>query len=413
MRDNRCCAAAGGPACRALDRRTVLAGAAGALLGGALIGSPRAGARAAAPASPATEGFDPTLARRLQQALDDAVATSNGSIPGAILHVERAGHGSWTGAAGLSQLDPAVAMRPGDRFGAGSIVKPFVAATVLRLAEDGRFALDAALPSVLPAEVTERFPHAPQITVRMLLGHRSGLPDWSTADTDAAAARDPGRVWQVSEFLDLAAAQEQAFPPGTDYAYSNTNYTLLGLVVERATGRSWRDAVTDRVVKPLKLAASALPAPGDRSLGGAHAHGYAEAEGKLRDITTVDPSMAGAAGGNSLVTSVSDLVRFLDGLLAGKLFRRPETLRAMLDFKPAAGCPTCEPGQVGYGLGLLRRVLPGGVETVDHLGGAAGYRAYVARLRGQQVTLATAMNSLADPSMLVLPVLGAFANPPR
>jgi D-alanyl-D-alanine carboxypeptidase len=396
------------PGGRAFARRTVLAGAVGIPLGGALGWPFRIGARAETLASPAPEGFDPALAARLQQALDRIVVASNGSIPGVLLHVEVTGRGRWAGAAGLAQFDPDVAMRPGDRVGVGSIVKPFVAATVLQLVEDGRFGLDAALPDVLPTDVTERFPHAPHITVRMLLGHRSGLPDWNSPEVEAEAARDPGRVWQASEFLDLAAAQEQTFPPGTDYAYSNTNYTLLGLVVERATGRSWRDEVTDRVVEPLGLAASALPAPGDRSLGGPHAHGYAEADGKLLDITTVDPSMAGTAGGNSLVTSAGDLVGFLDGLLAGKLFRRPETLQAMLDFKPASGCPTCEPGQVGYGLGLLRRVLPGGIETVDHLGGAAGYRAYAARLQGQQVTLAVAMNSMADPSLLVFPVLAAF-----
>src|SRR5262245_59161225 len=217
--------AAAGPATRAIDRRMVLAGAAGAVLGGALAGPSRAGARTATRPSPVTEGFDSALARRLQQALDDVVATSNGGIPGALLHVEAMGHGSWAGAAGLAQLDPDVAMLPGDRFGAGSIVKPFVAATVLQLVEDGRFALDAALPDVLPAEVTARFPHAPHITVRMLLGHRSGLPDWDSPDVEAASGRDPGKVWQVAELLDLAAAQEQAFPPGTDYAYSNTNYT--------------------------------------------------------------------------------------------------------------------------------------------------------------------------------------------
>jgi D-alanyl-D-alanine carboxypeptidase len=412
MRDDHRSAAAGGPARRAIDRRTVLAGAAGALLGGALAGPSRAGARGATPASPAAGRFDPELARRLQQALDDVVASSSGTIPGTILHVERAGHGSWSGTAGLGQLDPDVAIRPGDRFCAGSIVKPFVATTVLQLVEGGRFTLDATLPGVLPADVTDRFPSAPQVTVRMLLGHRSGLPDWSTAATDAAAARDPGRVWRVSEFLDLAAAQPPAFPPGTDYGYSNTNYTLLGLVVERATGRGWRDEVTDRVIEPLELKETALPAPGNRALGEPHAHGYMEVDGQRIDATAVDPSMAGAAGGHALVTTVGDLVRFLDALLAGRLFRHGETLQAMLDFKPAAGCATCEPGQVGYGLGLLRRALPGGVETIDHLGGAGGYFAYVGRLPRQQVTLAAAINSSADPSPLLLPVLGAFANLP-
>jgi D-alanyl-D-alanine carboxypeptidase len=300
-------------------------------------------------------------------------------------------------------------MRPDDRVGAGSIVKPFVAATVLQLVEGGSFTLDAALPDVLPADVTDRFPGASEITVRMLLGHRSGLPEWNSPAIAAEVGEDLGRVWTESEFLDLAAAQEPAFPPGTDYAYSNTNYTLLGMIIEQATGRGWREEVTDRVIAPLKLEATALPEPGDRSLGGPHAHGYMDVTGELLDVTTADPSMAGAAGGNALVSSGHDLVRFLDALLAGRLFQRPETLEAMLDFQPAAG----EPGQVGYGLRLLQRVFPGGLETIDHLGGAVGYWAYVARLTGQEMTMALALNGkIADPSPFILPVVEALATPP-
>lgn len=407
MRTTPRSAAANESSSRVIGRRTVLAGATGALLGAAFAWPTTAGARQATPASPAAAPFDPMLARQLQQVLDDVLAAAGGTIPGMVLHVAHAGHGSWSGASGLAQIDPEVAMHPGDRFGAGSIVKPFVATTVLQLVENGAFALDATLPDVLPADVTDRFPQASEVTVRMLLGHRSGLPDWDSPAVDAEAARDPGKVWTESELLDVAAAQEPAFAPGTNYAYSNTNYTLLGLVIEEATGRSWRDEVTDRVIRPLKLAATALPAPGDHSLGGPHAHGYGEVNGELLDVTTVDPSMAGAAGGNSLISSTGDLVGFLDALLAGRLFQRPETLEAMLDFQPAEG----EPGQVGYGLGLLQRVLPGGIETIDHLGGAVGYRAYVARLPAQRMTMALAMNSLADPSALILPVLDALANP--
>ena len=191
--------------------------------------------------------------------LDDAIAAASGTVPGVVLHVARAGHGSWQGASGLAQIDPEVAMRPDDRVGIGSIVKPFVAATTLQLVEDGSLSLDATLPDVLPADVTDRFPQASEVTVRMLLGHRSGLPEWDSPAIDAEAARDPSRIWTASEFLDLAAAQEPTFPPGTDYAYSNTNYTLVGLIIERATGRGWRDEVTDRVITPLGLEATALP----------------------------------------------------------------------------------------------------------------------------------------------------------
>jgi D-alanyl-D-alanine carboxypeptidase len=405
MRDDHCSTAADGPTSRAMNRRTVLAGAAGALVGVALSWPSQPGARAASPESLADVPFDPLLARRLQQALDDAVAGSNGKIPGAILHAERAGHGSWTGSSGLGRLQPDVAIRPGDRFRAGSVVKPFVATTVLQLVERGRFTLNAALPSVLPADVTGRFPSAPKITVRMLLGHRSGLPEWDTPAIDAIAARDPARVWQVLEFLDLAAVQKPAFAPGARYAYSNTNYTILALIIEHTTDRSWRQEVTDRVIRPLGLRATVLPAPGNRSAMGPYAHGYLEVNGRVVDTSSLDPSMAGAAGGNSLVTTVRDLVRFLDALLAGRLFRRRETLKAMLTFKPAPD----QGGQVGYGLGIERRMAPGGVELIGHLGGAGGYFAYVGRLPRQKVTFATAMNSSADPSPLLLPVFRALA----
>src|SRR5829696_5509681 len=405
MRDARFSAAADGIASRKINRRTALAGAFGALFGIALTRPSQVWGHAATPTASADAPFDPTLARRLQTILDDAVASSGGGIPGALLHVEHDGHGGWTGASGFGQLDPDVAIQPGDRFSSGSIVKPFVAATVLQLAEGGHFTLDASLPAVLPADVISRFTGASEITVRMLLGHRSGLPDWDSSDVDASIVSDLGKNWTDSDLLDLAPAKESLFSPGTDYSYSNTNYTLLGLIIEHATGADWRDEVTNGVIKPLELEATALPAPGDRSLGGPHAHGYVDVNGELLDVSTADPSMFGAAGGNALVTSVSDLVRFMNALLAGRLFQHPETLNAMLDFKPA----TEEPGQIGYGLGLLQRALPGGIETIDHLGGAIGYRAYVARLPHQQVTLATAMNSLADPSLLVLPVLGAFA----
>jgi D-alanyl-D-alanine carboxypeptidase len=297
-------------------------------------------------------------------------------------------------------------MRAGDRFRAGSIVKPFVAATVLQLVERGRFTLDTTLPHVLPANVVDRFPTAPRITLRMLLAHRSGLADWSTPATDVAAARDPARVWKVSESLDLAAAKKPLFAPGTRYAYSNTEYTLLGLVIEHATGRSWQQEVTDRVIRPLRLRATALPAPGNRSWAGPYAHGYLEANGKVYDVSSVDPSMAGAAGGHALATTGGDLVRFLDALLAGRLFRRPETLRQMLTFAPAPDVG----GQVGYGLGIERRVAPGGIELIGHLGGAGGYYAYVGRLPRQQVTFAAAMNSSADPSLLLFPVFRTLAN---
>ena len=113
----------------------------------------------------------------------------------------------------------------------------------------------------------------------MLLGHRAGIPDWDSPAIDEQVARDPAKVWKVAEFLDLAAAKPPLFAPGTSFSYSNTDYTLLGLIIERITGRSWRHEVTRRVIRPLRLARTALPAPGQRSIKGPLAHGYLEIDG--------------------------------------------------------------------------------------------------------------------------------------
>ena len=314
--------------------------------------------------------------------------------------------GAWTGAAGLGRVAPDVPMRPLDRFRAGSIAKPFVSVVVLQLVERGWLSLDARLPDVLPASVVDRFPTATDITVRMLLGHRSGIPEWDLAAQDDYIARHPEKIWTIEEILDLAAAQPPAFAPGTSYQYSNTDYNLLGLIIERISRGSWRLEVLRRVVRPLRLTHTSLPAPGDRAVKGAHAHGYGVLDGRLIDLTSTDPSMAGAAGGGALVTTVADLAQFLDALLRGRLFRHPDTLKRMLEFEPAPD----QGGQVGYGLGIELREAPGGIELIGHLGSAAGYCSYVGRLHPQNVTMSFDLNWQTDPTPLFLPALQVLAS---
>jgi D-alanyl-D-alanine carboxypeptidase len=396
---------ADGGGSRSVDRRTLLLGAAGALAAVGLAEPARAAERVTEVAARSKPRVDPALARRLQRALRDALADPGTTAPGVILHVHSPKIGAWTGVAGLGRVAPATAMRPRDRVRAGSIVKPFVAVVVLQLAERGRLSLDARLPEVLPASVVGRFPTAADITVRMLLGHRSGLPEWDLPAIDIELSRHPEKVWKVSEFLDLAAAQPPMFAPGTGFFYANTNYNLLGLIVERVTGRSWRREVTRRVFRPLRLTRTGLPAPGHPAIDGAHAHGYAELDGRTIDITRVDPSFAGAAGASALVTTVGDLARFIDALFKGRPFRHRSTLRQMLDLAPAQG----EGGLAGYGLGIEKYALPGGIELIGHLGGAPGYRSFVGRVRPLGVTMTLAMNAQDDPTPLLLPAIEALS----
>jgi D-alanyl-D-alanine carboxypeptidase len=320
-------------------------------------------------------------------------------------YVRGPGRFTWSGAAGRARISPAVRMRPGDRFPAGSIVKTFVATATLQLAEEGRFGLDDTLPAVLPRSVVARIPEAGRITVRMLLNHTSGIGDYDDAAFDQEVVADPLRRWKVSELLDRAAAHPRTGAPGERFSYSNTNYNVLGLIIEHATGKTWRAVIRERIFRPLHLRHTSLPRPGHIPAGRDIAHGYTPLGGTQRDITRVDPSMAGAAGGHALFTTTRDLARFNRALLAGRLFQRRATLKAMRAFLPAP-----EPyGRVGYGLGLERWVLPGGLEMIGNLGSAGGYRALVFRLPAQRTEVAIFINSDGDPTPALVPALKLLA----
>jgi D-alanyl-D-alanine carboxypeptidase len=214
-------------------------------------------------------------------------------------------------------------------------------------------------------------------------------------------AADPRRVWQVDELLELSAAHPRIFEPGERYEYSNTNYNLLGLVIEEATGEPWREVVRERVIERLDLEHTSLPEPGAVASGSGGAHGYEVVDGRFLDFTDVDSSMSGAAGGHALVTSTEDLTRFLGALLAGELFERAETLDEMLTFVEA----TDGPGKVGHGLGIERYELPGGGELLGHVGRTAGYLALVGSVPAHDLRIAMVINSPDDPLPVVMPAL--------
>jgi D-alanyl-D-alanine carboxypeptidase len=342
----------------------------------------------------------------LQAALEAACQSSDNSFPGALLHVRSPESSPWSGAVGLGEIETATAMAPDDRFRAGSVMKPFVAVVTLQLVEEGRFSLDSPMTAVLPASATSRFPASDQITVRMLLNHTSGIPEWLTEEVAAEIAINPTRVRTVDEYLRLAAAQEPYFPPGEGFTYSNTDYNLLGLAIEQATGRSWREEVRVRVVEGLHLDDTLLPEPGDTSIPGNYAHGYMDMGGNWVDMTGIDPSMAGAAGGHGLVTTTKDLVCFLEAVLAGELFQEAGTLDEMLTFVDIPQDASPSGLAVGYGLGVRKLLLPASVEMSGHAGTTGGYQCFVYHLPVQGITIAGMMNSIpGDQMQLILPAL--------
>jgi len=268
------------------------------------------------------------------------------------------------------------------------------------------------MTAVLPDSATSRFPASDQITVRMLLNHTSGIPEWLTDEAAAEIATNPTRVRTVDEYLRLAAAQEPYFPPGKGFTYSNTDYNLLGLAIEQATACSWREEVRVRVIEGLHLDDTLLPEPGDLSIPGNHAHGYMDMGGNLVDMTRIDPSMAGAAGGHGLVTTTTDLACFLEAVLAGKLFQEAGILDEMQTFvdmpqdASPGGLAVGYGRAIGYGLGVRKYLLPGSIEMLGHAGTTGGYQCFVYNLPVQGITIAGMMNNIpSDQMQLVFPAL--------
>ncbi len=348
----------------------------------------------------------------LQQILDQAVAKPDVFLPGAIAYYGNPTYAPWSGSAGQGDLQAQSPIASADRIRAGSILKTFVATVTLQHVEEGTLSLDQTLTQLLPASVTDRVANAGQISLRMLLNHTSGIPNWLTPEFDAAVASDPAHIYTDDELIDIAAALPAVFPPGTSWSYSNTNYTLVGMVLDRAGGKSWRAQVRERVLVPLGLTSSSLPEPGDRTTPGSYAHGYQDFGGTPVDLSQVDPSMGGASGGNALITTVGDLARFIDTLLAGGLFKRAETLVAMttmVDAPSESGLPH------RYGLGLETYSI-GETTVIGNAGGAAGYATMMFQIPAHETTLVTSVNTsdlFANALEVFIPAVDVITAPAR
>ncbi len=322
------------------------------------------------------------IGRQIQDILDRAVVKTDSQIPGALLHV-RTANGNWEKSAGLADISTQTLLRPNDKFRAGSILKMFVAVTTLQLVEEGYFDLDATLSSVLPG--VAQFQNGDLITVRMLLNHTSGIPDALTDAVKQEIVADPVKIWTIDEWFDLAVEQAPVFAPGEDWSYSNTNYLLLGQIIEEATGRSWRSEVRQRVIAAAGLWHTFLPEPGDLEIPGSHARGYVNGV----DYTGVDPSMMDAAGASALITTAPDLARFICALFNGRFFQHSATLCAML---PNVAAEDESGLLMAYGLGLEQYVYAG-IKMIGHSGDTAGYASCVYVLPSEGITIAAMVNS--------------------
>lgn len=305
-------------------------------------------------------------AEALQAALAETAADHGPGVHGL---VTESGHPVFTGSAGVADLAQPRPIQARDRYRIGSVTKVYVSALVLQLAADGLLGLADTVEDHLPGLV----PGGDTITVETLLRLRSGLPDYAKQlfgdpPTDLSAL---DRYWSPHELVAVALAGSDRLPVGSRYRYCNTDYILLGLIIERATGQRVDAQLWQRIVKPLGLSQTTLPTV-DPYLRGPHATGHLRtaADSPYVAFTTMSPSGSWTAG--AMVATAADVATFLDGLLGGKLLR-PDHLARMTD--------PIEPldEHRSRGLGIVRFDFGTGDVAYGHHGGAPGYTTVAAR----------------------------------
>jgi D-alanyl-D-alanine carboxypeptidase len=289
--------------------------------------------------------------------------------PGVYGLVTEAGRPVFTGAVGVADLDRRRPIDPGDRYRIGSVTKMYVATLVLQLVADGLLRLDDTIEDRLPGLVTD----GDRITVETLLRLRSGLPDYVTQlfgdpPTDLSAL---DRYWSPDQLVAAALAGDDRLPAGTQYRYCNTDYILLGMLIEQATGERVDAQLWQRIVKPLGLSQTTFPTV-DPYLRGPHAKGYLRtaADAPYVEFTTMTPSESWTAG--AMVATASDVAAFLDGLFGGALLPTEYLARMTDPIEPLDE-------HRSRGLGIVRFDFATGNVAYGHHGGVPGYTTVAAR----------------------------------
>ncbi|WP_405021563.1 beta-lactamase family protein [Kitasatospora sp. NBC_00070] len=310
----------------------------------------------AAPAPSAAAGPD-----GVQQGLNALVRP--GGVPAALASVQDRTGRSRTYTAGVGDLSTGGKVPNDGQVRIGSNTKTFTAVVVLQLVGEGKVALDEPIETYLPGLVRGDGIDGNRIKVRQLLQHTSGIPDYEGL-IEETVLRD--RYFEPRELLDLALRHKAEFAPGKGFRYSNTNYVLAGLLVQRVTGRPLPEEIDRRILKPLGLRHTSFPAAGDRTIREAHPKGYRRdaADGQLRDFTELDPSAGWAAG--QMISTNTEVNRFFTALLAGRL------LPAAQLAEMRTTVPIGDTG-AGYGLGIISRPLPCGGVYWGHGGDIPGF----------------------------------------
>jgi D-alanyl-D-alanine carboxypeptidase len=296
--------------------------------------------------STASTSKPPSYVARLRPLLE--VKMQQVRIPGALIYVDDPGQCSWTTGLGMGNLASRQPMQVNNFMRIASITKTFTATVILQLVDQGKLRLDDPVGKYQP-----EVPNGAHITIRELLNMNSGLFNYTEDEGfDQAGLADPYKVWQPSELLAVAFKHPPYFAPGKGHHYSNTNYILLGLIMEQLTHLPAEQAFQRSLFGPLGLHQSSLPPLSSSAIPDPHAQGYMygtekTGKGPTLNVTDWNPSVAWTAG--SAISTLHDLKIWAKALATGQLLSAA-TQKERLSWGICApvwlGKPRC------YGLGV-------------------------------------------------------------
>lgn len=348
--------------------------AAAMLLVAGCSGSSTTDSAGASTAVGSTAALDSATAARLDSAV--AATMAEASVPGVLVGIWGP-DGNYVKAFGVADKATGAPMRTDFYSRIGSLTKTFTVTGVLQLVDQGRVGLDDPI-----SKYVDGVPAGDRITIRELARMQSGLANYTASeDFQKAFFADPRAPFTPQQLLGYAFAMPATFPPGEGFQYSNTNTTLLGLVVEKVSGTPLHDYVQEKILAPLTMEHTVFPT--DNAFPEPHAQGYTvqTADGQETTATDWDPTWGWAAG--AMISNLDDLHIWGPALATGTLLT-PDTQQQRLETVPGPGYPP----NVGYGLGLFD--VAG---WIGHNGSLPGYQTVTVYLPERQTTLAILTNT--------------------
>lgn len=298
-------------------------------------------------AAPATAAPDEPETGDVQQVMEELA--SNPGVVGVIAEAYYDGKRIDRGTAGSQLIDGQGGTIPTESsYRAWSQTKFMTATVLLQLVDEGKLGLDDKLSDVLPGVAEQNLvERADEITVRQLIKHTSGIPDFA-GDVDQFDTSDISPV----DLLEISRSKPREFAPGEKNQYSNINYVLLGMIIENVTGDRFADVLDQRLFQPLHMDRTYVPTSPTERIKGPHGHGYyPDAQGHLRDTDQLNATFTWAAG--AVISNTEDLTTFFRAFNQGKLL--PPDLQEVITTPPEttsdqpATCPVTKAAGAGPG----------------------------------------------------------------